>query len=412
MHAQIDSPETVRSLCQNGSAVLSWGVHSSAFVSYGQMYYICELHDIKGGKSLSADMFEIFEMLWSTRRNKFIAWNFQGCQAKVKILFDMDSLALCPDCRVLDLVWMADGQGRSRPITWSNDKMLARNRFLLLVVVGGAVLAILSLSLQFCKYGVFEVWCPIFKDHSCNEWSEWFVFFGGVGIMDHLFYFLFWTLVAIKETLRYKLVFFLLFPLKLLLLFFSSACGFVFTHAYPVIAVPFRRPHLYLNKAESPIDSLLITSSTSGPLSILCRPHICCGMSRWTQLCLFSIKSLFSIPFRYCLDSISRPAAVNARKPPLCKRRQACPALDVICKSCWWEREYCCLMKQMGCGEQIAKLFCAGFMKTPEAAQVLIATASLCLDERIGLDCHKSHSQDYAGILDFKISWAVLHQLF
>lgn len=60
-------------------------------------------------------------------------------------------------------------------------------------------------------------------------------------------------------------------------------------------------------------------------------------------------------------------------------------------------------MKQMGCGEQIAKLFCAGFMKTPEAAQVLIATASLCLDERIGLDCHKSHSQDYAGILDFKI---------
>lgn len=177
MHAQIDSPETVRSLCQNGSAVLSWGVHSSAFVSYGQMYYICEFHDIKGGKPLSADMFEIFEMLWSTRRNKFIAWNFQGCQAKVKIMFDMDSLALCPDCRGLDLVWMADGQGRSRPITWSHDKMLARNRFLLLVVVGGAALAILSLSLQFCKYGVFEVWCLIFKGHSCNEWSEWFVVF-------------------------------------------------------------------------------------------------------------------------------------------------------------------------------------------------------------------------------------------
>lgn len=38
-----------------------------------------------------------------------------------------------------------------KDVDQSHDKMLARNRFLLLVVVGGAVLAIVSLSLQFCK---------------------------------------------------------------------------------------------------------------------------------------------------------------------------------------------------------------------------------------------------------------------
>ncbi|KAF0030664.1 hypothetical protein F2P81_017395 [Scophthalmus maximus] len=46
---------------------------------------------------------------------------------------------------------MADATGGADQ---SHDKMLARNRFLLLVVVGGAALAVISLSLQF--YAPFD----------------------------------------------------------------------------------------------------------------------------------------------------------------------------------------------------------------------------------------------------------------
>lgn len=41
-----------------------------------------------------------------------------------------------------------------KTVDWIHPKMLARNRFLLLVVVGGVVLAIVSVSLQFCKYSL------------------------------------------------------------------------------------------------------------------------------------------------------------------------------------------------------------------------------------------------------------------
>ncbi|KAA8593757.1 hypothetical protein FQN60_004591 [Etheostoma spectabile] len=44
-------------------------------------------------------------------------------------------------------------------------------------------------------------------------------------------------------------------------------------------------------------------------------------MPRCTQLCLSPIKSLFSIPCKYCLDGVSLPATVNARKPQLSKWR-------------------------------------------------------------------------------------------
>ena len=54
---------------------------------------------------------------------------------------------LFPDCR--DGQW--PGWLTERDADQSHDKMLARNRFLLLVVVGGAALAVISLSLQFCK---------------------------------------------------------------------------------------------------------------------------------------------------------------------------------------------------------------------------------------------------------------------
>ncbi|KAI4786242.1 hypothetical protein KUCAC02_037252, partial [Chaenocephalus aceratus] len=54
-------------------------------------------------------------------------------------------LTLRPDCRDgWRSGWLTD-----RKEDQSHEKMLARNRFLLLVMVGGAALAIISLSLQF-----------------------------------------------------------------------------------------------------------------------------------------------------------------------------------------------------------------------------------------------------------------------
>lgn len=70
---------------------------------------------------------------------------------RLLIHFLMEPLtSLCPDCRDGQWPgWLTEGDANQ-----PHDKMLARNRFLLLLVVGGVTLAIISLSLQFCEYTI------------------------------------------------------------------------------------------------------------------------------------------------------------------------------------------------------------------------------------------------------------------
>lgn len=70
--------------------------------------------------------------------------------------------------------------------TPTGSKMLARNRFLFLVVVGGAVLAVLSFSLQFCK----STRVPLYKyTFSVTQelWSDTRFFLLEFGITIHVY---------------------------------------------------------------------------------------------------------------------------------------------------------------------------------------------------------------------------------
>lgn len=122
----------------------------------------------------------------------------------------------------------------------------------------------------------------------------------------------------------------------------------------------------------------------------------CRGMPRCTQLCLFPIKSLFSISCRYCLDGVSLPATVNARKPPLSKWRRSllrwmwfASLADVIGKTAGDETGRACSTNGNMCfGVKCARLshFLLGTPKPPNAAEVFVVIVSLCLDKHVGLD--------------------------
>lgn len=80
-------------------------------------------------------------------------FNGLKCSENKHILSQVLTTGLFPRQLRWAVVWMADATGGADQ---SHDKMLARNRFLLLVVVGGAALAVISLSLQFCEFLVLN----------------------------------------------------------------------------------------------------------------------------------------------------------------------------------------------------------------------------------------------------------------
>lgn len=121
---------------------------------------------------------------------------------------------LCPACR--DGQW--SGWLTGKDADQLHDKMLARNRFLLLVVVGGAALAIISLSLQFCKYTVSV--CAQLISHVCKNRSSFYTLNNQNHIAVSV---IFWLIV--KPYIQQK-------NPQL------SCCVFVFKHAHPLFCFP------------------------------------------------------------------------------------------------------------------------------------------------------------------------------
>lgn len=128
--------------------------------------------------------------------------------------------------------------------------MLARNRFLLLVVVGGAVLAIISLSLQFCKLDICvgaQALC-IVKLHLSEA----------LALQLH----------STEQCLSRP----------------THCC----IHAYPLIAFPFKRPPFKPRQSR-----------------ILCRAPINIQHQQWasgcSETCRDTLRLLWNVGVRYCV---------------------------------------------------------------------------------------------------------------